>query len=440
MNTPRAILFLILGLISTLRLSAETIQDIISKAGNTESEHGRHRMLEGLFKHPDLRPDLRSDPDRLLPIVDLWANGREKYWNPTETGRAAENGYLCNFITSNVHPDKDYPPRVSEHSPLYPIWCMYRGRMLIQRPIQSGGLHSNRNTRDRFYGEGHSLLQIASNAFPQNRIISMYLGHPISWPALNSHDPNSPAWANHQREALEKLADIIYFWIDNRQTPDGQFGGGWGDDVEMWRSWTPLLIGFDDPKINAAQTRISDGLFALSRMKGGFTSIMSDVEHTAEDSGDSGTAMMHVSPGDATWKARARHLAFLMKDLWTGRNDRGFLQFKSTYFISESVHPDPQKACDTVYHPRAVQPALLFWQRTGEQSLTKLFSAWMNAWVEATARSERGKPAGIIPSAIHWPDGTVGGLGKDCWDPRNHGETTLYLWPSAMSQMTANSR
>jgi hypothetical protein len=60
----------------------------------------------------------------------------------------------------------------------------------------------------------------------------------------------------------------------------------------------------------------------------------------------------------------------------------------------------------------------------------------MDTWVDAAARAERGKPAGIIPTAIHWPDGKIGGMSPDWWDPRNHGEYTLYLYPSAMGQMT----
>jgi hypothetical protein len=60
----------------------------------------------------------------------------------------------------------------------------------------------------------------------------------------------------------------------------------------------------------------------------------------------------------------------------------------------------------------------------------------MDTWVDAATRAERGKPAGIIPTAIHWPNGKAGGLSPDWWDPRNHGEYTLYLYPSAMSQMT----
>jgi hypothetical protein len=89
-----------------------------------------------------------------------------------------------------------------------------------------------------------------------------------------------------------------------------------------------------------------------------------------------------------------------------------------------------------VYHPRVVQPTLLYWQRTGDERLTKLFAAWMDTWVDAAARSERDKPAGIIPTAIHWPDGGIGGVGPNWWDPRNHGEYTLYLYPSAMDLMT----
>ena len=62
----------------------------------------------------------------------------------------------------------------------------------------------------------------------------------------------------------------------------GQFGGGWGDDVEMWRHWATVLIGFEDPKVNAAQEKTASGLFALGRMAGGYTSRMSDVEHDLE--------------------------------------------------------------------------------------------------------------------------------------------------------------
>jgi hypothetical protein len=218
--------------------------------------------------------------------------------------------------------------------------------------------------------------------------------------------------------------------------PDGKYGGGWGDDCEMWRWWVPVLIAFDDPKITAAQARFSEAIMSQSHMAGGYTSKITDVEHTAEDSADAITPMMHLEPDNPAWRQKAMRLAELMETVWTGRNERGLLQFKSTFFAVDRVDPDPQKACDTVYHPRTVQPALLLWQRTADPRLGRLLTAWLDTWVDAAARSERGKPAGVIPSAIHWPDGRIGGLGRDWWHPENRGEAKLYRWPSAMSMMT----
>jgi hypothetical protein len=60
----------------------------------------------------------------------------------------------------------------------------------------------------------------------------------------------------------------------------------------------------------------------------------------------------------------------------------------------------------------------------------------MSTWVDAARRSENGKPAGVLPAAIHWPEGIIGGLSPDWWDPRNHGEPTLYQWPSAVGGLT----
>ncbi len=219
----------------------------------------------------------------------------------------------------------------------------------------------------------------------------MYLGRPIP---SGTHYPKidgAPEWAAYQREGLERLTDIIEWWIVHRMRADGQYGGGWGDDCEMWRWWTPILIGFEHPQINRAQARFSAALLSQPHMRLGYTDRMSDVEHTAEDTADAITPMMHIDPDNPDWSKRSARLVELMESLWTGRNERGFLQFKSTYFTAEKVDLAPNRACDTVYHPRVIQPALVRWQRTGDPKLTKLVSAWMDTWVDAAARDRAWK-------------------------------------------------
>jgi hypothetical protein len=438
------LVFAALGVLAPrVTVKAESVPEVIAAAGNTTDEMERLRLVKTLAARSDLDPNLRSELAGLLPIVDEWADGKSRPMN--DTARAAENGYLCRFISGKAQVASAggpiYPPEPAKDSPLHPLWALYRGRMLIWRVIQSGPLNRVEETRNAWLGEARQLLREARHAFPKNRVIGMYLGEPIPWPHSSAPDPAAPAWANLQREGLEKLAEIIHWWIRERQMPDGQFGGGWGDDVEMWRWWVPALIAFEDPVIIAAQERISNGMFERPHMRAGFTSRLTDVEHSNEDSTDTILPMMHLRPDEAIWQQRALRLTELMRDKWTGRNQRGFLQFKSIYFSASELDESPGRAFDTVYHPAILQPTLLYWQRTADPELTRLFGEWLNVWIDAAARAENGKPAGILPSTIAWPSGSVGTIaagGTSWWQPfpLDHNDA-LYNWPGATRLMTS---
>lgn len=418
---PTAAICLAMCGLAKIALAAEPdrMATLIRQAGNCEDDARRVELLKSLQNTPQLDAELAAELRRLVDVADRWANSPNLTW-----------------FGKDVRRKLDYDMKIPPESPLYPLACFYRGRMLCQFTLECGGFLNDRDRRRDLLDPAVACFRVAKKAFPENRIARMYLGEPLA--AEKSYAPvaAAPDWAVCQRESLERLGDIVHWWIDHRMQPDGSYGGGWGDDCEMWRWWVPVLIAFDDPAITAAQARFSQAIMSQPHMAGGYMSKITDVEHSAEDSADAITPMMHLDPDNPAWRHKAMRLAELMETLWTGRNERGFLQFKSTFFAVDRVDPDPQKACDTVYHPRTVQPALLLWQRTGDPRLGALFTAWMDTWVDATARDERGKPAGIIPSAIHWPDGRVGGLGRDWWHPENRAQAKLYRWPSAMSMMT----
>jgi len=412
---------------------------LIQAAGNAPAETERWRLLNELKALPNLPASVRGDLEKLLPVVNDWATARD-HW-VTDARRAAENGYLCGFFVGKVRLEETgtvYPPKVDPASPLHPIWCYYRARALLWQVVQSGPLLRVQETRDAWYGEARRLLEITQAAFPSNHVVGMYLGQPVPWPRSYPPDDAAPEWANLQREGLEKLADIIHWWIRERQLPDGQFGGGWGDDVEMWRWWIPVMVAFRDPVIEAAQERLSNGLFRQPHLKDGFTARVTDVEHSNEDTTDTILPMMHLKPDDPLWQQRALRLAELMRERWTGRNARGQLQFKSIYFSVDKVDTNSARAFDTVYHPSIVQPTLLYWQRTGDPALTSLFGEWLKVWVDAARRAENGKPAGVLPSVIHWPSGAIGAPGKPWWQPfpLDHNDA-LYNWPGATRLMTS---
>ncbi len=403
----------------------------IQAAGNTEDEQERYVLLTALRAVLPEEHPLVLDLDILLPIIDRWANGREKYWTPGDQEMSGEGGYLADYFVLQVWPGSEsFPPPVSEGSALRPIWALYRGRMLIWSAIENGLLV------DESFEEGRAALQEALVAFPENRVIGMYLDRPIPWEVPFAEDPAAPRWANLQRVVLHKLNEVIQYWISARQAPDGQFGGGWGDDVELWRWWTPVLLGFEDDTTNSAHRLLAENIFALPRMEGGYTSLLTDVEHSAEDSGDTITSMLLLDHEDEVWRARAARIGVLMDTLWLGETERGGRQFRSTYFTSEEVDDSPEHACDTMYHSRAAQPALLLWQLTGDAALATPLTDWLMSWVEAAEREESGKPGGLLPAALSYPSGDVRANGDEWWNPGCHINTATYRWPRAVSLLT----
>ncbi len=165
---------LVLGAASSLAAAeSSSVREAISAAGNTPHESERLQILQSLSR--------RAELDQMLPVVAQWADGRSL--TRTDDSRAAENGYLCWFISGQVQPADSNAPIVpaepSITSPLHPLWALYRGRMLLWRPIQSGPLLRVDETRTRYYDEARRFLEQASRAFPENQVIRMYLGEPI---------------------------------------------------------------------------------------------------------------------------------------------------------------------------------------------------------------------------------------------------------------------
>ncbi len=388
-------------------------EELVRKAGSAENEQARLRYLKELFESPALEDGvLKKDLGGLIECVERWnSHSHMPYFRPA----------------------KEFRIDISEISPLYPLLCFYRARQLAQHTIGAsgtwGGGWENIDTARALFG-------IAARAFPENRIIRMYLGEPIPVEKQYPPDAKAPEWANLQHECLERLADVMEWWIDNRQRPDGSLGGGRGGEKEIWRVWYSVLIPLEKPKLVDAQAKLARGVWSQPHMSQGYTGKMSDVEHTAEDSADTLSPMILLEPDNPEWSARTLRIADLMKNLWMGRNERGFFQFKSVYFNAEKVQM--RESCDTFYHTRVAHPVMILWLRTANPGLGKLIADWLSTWVDAARRAENAKPAGILPCAIQWPSGRVGGGRADWWNPVNYtaNETNYYTFPSQLSQMS----
>ena len=422
-RSRRLLLFLLaacLPILGRIGFANPAVEEMIRRAGNSENIRQRAEIMSEIASRADLADSVREDARRMGQFLDRWMHADSLH-----------------FFSGPIHRKLDYPFKIAEDSALYPLTCLYRGKMLFWTTNEDGGILSSHRRRRRFLDKAVRQFRIAHKAFPENRIAEMYLGTPYPPEKQYSSAAGAPAWALAQRENLERLTDILEWWIGNRQREDGTYGGGWGDDCEMWRNWVAPMIAFQHPEATHAQALFSRNMFKQPFMEQGYTAYMQDVEHSAEYTKDTITPMMHLAYDDPRWRRRAMRIAELMQAVWMGRNERGNLQFKSVYFNASRIDKKRVYACDTPWHTYAAQPVLLLWQRTGNKKLEKLFTAWMDSWVDATASSERGKPAGVIPAAIRWPSGKPAGPGENWWDPQCHpSEPSLYRWPIAIRHLT----
>ena len=99
--------------------------------------------------------------------------------------------------------------------------------------------------------------------------------------------------------------------------------------------------------------RVAAGSLARASLSGGYTDRLTDVEHSAEETGDTLTSILLLQPDNTTYRDWAANtIPHLALRLWTGVNEKGGLQFRSTYFTSEKVSGNMLLACDTAYHTR----------------------------------------------------------------------------------------
>ena len=405
---------------------------LLQQAGEAEDDALRYQLLQEANAAFGEDHPLNFELYDLLQTANHWAHGREALWQPGDQERSGEMGYLGGFFIDATFPalmGTPYPPEPEADSPLHPLWALYRGRMLIWSAIQNGV------ATEAFFEEGRSLLREAQAAYPSNRVIGMYLDSPMDWILPPAGWSEAPDWARWQSQALGQLAVIIDFWIRHRQAPDGQFGGGWGDDVEMWRWWVPLLLGFDHEPWKAAHLKLGEGVFQLERLAGGYSSILTDVEHSGEDTGDTITPALLLDPESATWRRRALRLVDLAEAHWWAENDKGRRQFQSTYFTHERSSNAEGQACDTSYHVRALQPALLTWFQSGDSLLGRKLSDWLRTWALSVSEEGGGKPAGVLPAAIRFPSGNYNLADKDWWDPGCHYSGKTFRYPRALTLM-----
>lgn len=234
---------------------------------------------------------------------------------------------------------------------------------------------------------------------------------------------SAPQWAQDFHLELNWLYDIADWWVDHRQQPAGNLGGGWSDDVEFIGlfGYDALISDGADPKGLEGARKFVEGMLASGGvdMDKGYCSALADAEHTAEWTGDSLPMMIAVDYGNPYWLEFSMKTAALMEELWMGATDLNHFHFRSNYLSATKIGGANTRE-DAWINYRAVLPAKWVWWYNNDPEIGKLFVDWATAWVEDAMRTDKSKPAGIIPASIGFEGDEIGGHNAPNWYQAQH--------------------
>ena len=243
--------------------------------------------------------------------------------------------------------------------------------------------------------------------WPEVLALREFAGERVAWrPELTRPESAGPAWARWLEECFRRQHAVLDWWFTAGQSPDGQLGGGWGDDVEILRGWVPVasITTAGEPAI-AGIERLAEGVWTHC-LRDGYSTEIGDVEHSAEPSADALPGMILLRHGDPLWIERNLRSAKTIRERFLAVNDRGRLQFRSAEFGADGVNEHPRAGGDTGYHARAMRHFVaLGWY--GIPEAREAFLGWCDTWREAILEPVGTKPAGLVPASLFFPSGRI---------------------------------
>lgn len=295
--------------------------------------------------------------------------------------------------------------------PLYERALFERGRLLYWLALERGGSNEE--------AAGRRDLTTLYERHADDPILAMYAGEQVE--QADECDqlqpaPGAPVWSRMQLEAICRMRSETHWWVEERQSETGEFGGKLGDDVELLREWYPLILWGDSTTLRGYR-RLADGVWSSDKIEDGFARKVSDVEHASEFIADTAPAMALFTL-DPAYVDRLRPSARHFENLWTGITPKGHRFFRSAWFSSSEIETEPPKNRDVNYNTRAAKALRFLAHVTGDEHVTSLLHEWSSSWADAAESTDKGKPRGIPPASIRFPDEAINGDEPTWYQPK----------------------
>lgn len=181
-----------------------------------------------------------------------------------------------------------------------------------------------------------------------------------------------PKWAFLQVEDLKRVRKFIEWWIDNRQVPYGDFGGGISDDNDLTHQWPPLALMGDIPdKTTASLNALLDAAYKNDMMPLGLGKIKTDELHSYEEAINLKAEAMYTSFGDPKIVERLMETARAYPTVMHKAED-GHVHAVSRFFSATDVSRDGPWGWSHPYSYLILHPGIVLADFNGDPTIKKL--------------------------------------------------------------------
>jgi hypothetical protein len=212
--------------------------------------------------------------------------------------------------------------------------------------------------------------------------------------------PGVPLWAFRQLEDLKLVRRFVDWWIDNRQVPYGDFGGGISDDTDLLEQWPGLaLMGVEPDRIRASHIALADAAYKNGMFTDGLATIATDELHSYEDGINSNSEAMYIGWGDPKVVERLMTTVAALPRI-VQPNAAGHLHFRTSWFSGAKVYSEGPWEYQKDQSVLVMHPALLMADFNADPTSRKYVLGVADGLLAHAKPGPDGQPA--WPDDINW--------------------------------------
>lgn len=250
----------------------------------------------------------------------------------------------------------------------------------------------------RLYADISDLLKVD----PDNQIGREYWGDITygsqGWPAFEQPKPTdgTPLWAFRQVEDLKLVSKFINWWIDERQVPYGDFGGGISDDSDLTQQWPGLaLMGVEPDKITDSLNRLTDASYRNGMFTDGLSTIVTDELHAYEEGINSNSEAMYLDYGDPLAVERLFTTVKALPRI-IDKNPAGHVHFNTNWYSGAMSYREGPWEWQKPYSFGVTHPAILIGDYNGDPTARATIIGLADGYLAHVGKD------GSYPNEINW--------------------------------------